>query len=145
MCLPVPGACQVSSHVAARIQNLRPIGSQSSLTMPRILFASESEPKDESVVASPDAATPKSDSLDDSTATSRDGYGEHALQLHSDREIIKARDNLHPYVQTLSISNLEDCVALENAVFPEHERCSRGKVGRILVHSIFCNFRPPCL
>ena len=35
---------------------------------------------------------------------------------------------LHPHVQTLSIDDLEACVALENAAFPENERCSREKV-----------------
>jgi hypothetical protein len=37
-------------------------------------------------------------------------------------------DELHPYTQILSLSNLAACVALENAAFPEHERCSRDKV-----------------
>jgi len=36
-------------------------------------------------------------------------------------------DNLHPYTQILGPSNLEQCVALEDAAFPEHERCSREK------------------
>jgi len=108
--------------------------------MPRDWFASDSDPKDESVVASPDAATPRSESIDDSTDIGSHGDnestihrgmagGHSALQLHADRENIKERNNLHPYVQTLSISNLEGCLALENAVFPEHERCSRAKVG----------------
>lgn len=35
-------------------------------------------------------------------------------------------DELHPFVQLLSVSNVEDCVAVENA-FPEAERCSRDK------------------
>lgn len=106
--------------------------------MPRELFASDSDPRDESVVASPDAASPRSGGVHESTGSGRDGSDEmnreevregKALQLHGDRTKIKAMGNLHPYVQTLSISNLEDCVALENAVFPEHERCSREKVG----------------
>jgi hypothetical protein len=37
-------------------------------------------------------------------------------------------DDLHPYTQILSLSNLEACVALEQGTFPEHERCSRDKV-----------------
>lgn len=37
-------------------------------------------------------------------------------------------DDLHPYTQILSLSNLEACVALEYGAFPEHERCSRDKV-----------------
>lgn len=36
-------------------------------------------------------------------------------------------DDLHPFVQLLSVSNVNDCVEVENA-FPEHERCSRDKV-----------------
>ncbi|KAJ5087681.1 hypothetical protein N7456_011297 [Penicillium angulare] len=35
-------------------------------------------------------------------------------------------DELHPFVQLLSASNVEDCVAVEDA-FPEQERCSRDK------------------
>ena len=42
-------------------------------------------------------------------------------------------ENLHPYVQVLSISDLESCVALENAAFPESERCSREKVSLLIV------------
>ena len=37
-------------------------------------------------------------------------------------------DNLHPYTQILSLSDLEACIAVEEAAFPEHERCSREKV-----------------
>jgi hypothetical protein len=36
-------------------------------------------------------------------------------------------DELHPFVQLLSLSNVEDCVRVEEA-FPERERCSREKV-----------------
>ena len=39
-----------------------------------------------------------------------------------------ARNELHPYIQALSLSDLESCVALENAIFPPQERCSREKV-----------------
>lgn len=39
-------------------------------------------------------------------------------------------DNLHPFTQILGPSNANACVALENATFPEHERCSKEKVGR---------------
>lgn len=31
-------------------------------------------------------------------------------------------DSLHPYVSTLGLADLESCVALENAAFPENER-----------------------
>ncbi|OJD14787.1 hypothetical protein AJ78_04909 [Emergomyces pasteurianus Ep9510] len=36
-------------------------------------------------------------------------------------------DELHPFVQLLSLSNVEDCLAVE-AVFPENERCSLEKI-----------------
>lgn len=36
-------------------------------------------------------------------------------------------DELHPFVQVLNVSNVDDCVSVENS-FPEHERCSRDKV-----------------
>jgi hypothetical protein len=36
--------------------------------------------------------------------------------------------DLHPFAQILSLSDLEACVALESAAFPEHERCSKDKV-----------------
>lgn len=36
-------------------------------------------------------------------------------------------DELHPFVQVLTESNVEDCVTVEQA-FPEQERCSREKV-----------------
>jgi hypothetical protein len=36
-------------------------------------------------------------------------------------------DDLHPFVQLLSTSNVEDCVKVE-AAFPEQERCSHDKV-----------------
>lgn len=35
-------------------------------------------------------------------------------------------DELHPFVQTLNLSNVDDCVKVESA-FPESERCSREK------------------
>lgn len=105
--------------------------------MPRDLFISDS--KDDSLVASPRPSTPTPDRTEVATATGNDGYREFTIHrdestdynAHQLRGIqVKANDenNLHPYVQTLSLSDLESCVALENAVFPEHERCSREKV-----------------
>ncbi|KAI9678328.1 MAG: Nucleolar GTP-binding protein 1 [Caeruleum heppii] len=34
----------------------------------------------------------------------------------------------HPYVRPLTLADVESCLALENATFPEHERCSREKL-----------------
>lgn len=97
----------------------------------------------DSFVASPESQTPRLDASESSsTATGLDGYNEFTIhrqegsgkqtsaqQLRTNRAKINQRNDLHPYVQTLSLSNLESCVALENAVFPEEERCSREKVG----------------
>lgn len=45
-------------------------------------------------------------------------------------------DDLHPFVQTMSLVDLESCLALENACFEEHERESRKTVRSII--SIYC-------
>lgn len=98
--------------------------------MPREIFTSDS--KGDSLVASPGPSTPRQD------ATADDGHQGFTIHRDETREPgahqfiggqhRAEKDNLHPYVQTLSLSNLESCVALENAVFPEQERCSREKV-----------------
>lgn len=51
----------------------------------------------------------------------------------------KELNDLHPYVQTLTIADLESCVALENAAFPEQERCSREKVGSCVMVFVVIN------
>ncbi len=105
--------------------------------MPRDLFTSDT--KDDSLVASPRPSTPTPDRTEVATATGNDGYREFTIhrdestgpsvrQLRGSQVNADEKDNLHPYVQTLSQSDLESCVALENAVFPEEERCSREKV-----------------
>ena len=38
------------------------------------------------------------------------------------------RDELHPYTQTLSLSDIESCIRLEEETFPPNERCTREKV-----------------
>ena len=45
------------------------------------------------------------------------------------------RDKLHPYTQTLSLSDIESCILLEEAAFPPNERCTREKVRRASTHS----------
>lgn len=37
------------------------------------------------------------------------------------------RNELHPFVQTLTLSNLDSCVQLENATFPPNEAASKEK------------------
>lgn len=117
--------------------------------MPQDLFS-------DSLVASPESQTPRFDSFDASDAsiaTGNDGYNEFTIhrqegkrttaqQLRTNRAKISERNDLHPYVQTLSLSHLDSCVALENAVFSEEERCSREKVGpleAVLFEIHFCH------
>jgi hypothetical protein len=38
------------------------------------------------------------------------------------------RDELHPYTQTINLSNVDSCVLLEEAAFPPAERATREKV-----------------
>ena len=38
------------------------------------------------------------------------------------------RDQLHPYTQSLKLSDVESCVRLEEETFPPNERCTREKV-----------------
>ena len=100
------------------------------------------------LVASPETRTPKPEESEE-TATREDSYREFTIH-RDDREIsmqflregrAKAdeRNDLHPYVQTLSFSNLESCLALENAIFPPQERCSRDRVcASITLNSSLC-------
>ena len=103
--------------------------------MPRDLFAPQdaSEP---TLTTSPLPKTPQSGGA--STDTGEDGDNE--FTIHGDgplgsnalvpdwRARANGKNDLHPYVQTLSRSNVDSCVALENTVFPENERCSKEKV-----------------
>jgi hypothetical protein len=47
------------------------------------------------------------------------------------------RDKIHPYTQTLKESDIDSCVKLEEATFPENERCTREKVSRMPFNEAF--------
>lgn len=97
--------------------------------MPRDLFAQNQE---EGMTESPDAQTPKA-------GEPMESNGYHDFAIHSGdpdqnypqalRRSKKAQRKaaLHPYVQTLSIADLDSCERLERSCFPE-ERCIREKV-----------------
>lgn len=57
-----------------------------------------------------------------------DGEGNDSLFAQIADQRNERRDRLHPYTQTLTLNDIESCVLLEAATFPEHERCSREKV-----------------
>ncbi|KAL9123971.1 MAG: hypothetical protein Q9217_006650, partial [Psora testacea] len=100
------------------------------------LFPSSPPPPPPLIVASPEPQFPKPVGCEEA-ATNNASYND--FTIHRDErqtsmqhlQLTKAKANgmneLHPYVQTLSLSNLESCIALENAIFPENERCSREK------------------
>lgn len=44
-------------------------------------------------------------------------------------QAIEAIKHLHPYAALLGVGDVESCVLLENATFPENQRASREKVG----------------
>jgi len=75
--------------------------------MPRGLFARRSA-DDGPWTADPDARTPE--------------FGGFSSQLQPSKGVATHNDSLHPYVSTLGLADLESCVALENAAFPENER-----------------------
>ncbi|MCJ1478212.1 hypothetical protein MMC13_006888 [Lambiella insularis] len=58
----------------------------------------------------------------------RDESEDREMQLSNTLRRGDEKDRLHPYVQLLSISDLEGCVELEKAALPEPERCSREKL-----------------
>lgn len=62
-----------------------------------------------------------------------------AVGVNAQEREIRTKNDLHPYVQTLSLADLESCVALENAAFPEEERCSREKVREPALY-LFLNY-----
>lgn len=72
------------------------------------------------------------------------------MGVNAQEREIRTKNDLHPYVQTLSLADLESCVALENAAFPEEERCSREKVSEPALYLFFnllflwsvCDFPP---
>ena len=101
--------------------------------MPRDLFASASPPQ--GVFASPESRTPRAADEDQNRDEDQNAFTIHrderqmGLQMLRDsRARADDRNELHPFVQTLSLSNLESCLALEEAIFPPQERCSRERV-----------------
>ncbi len=75
--------------------------------MPRGLFARRNA-DDGPRSASPDASNPEIIGF--------------SGQAQSSKGDAMQNENLHPYVSTLGLADLESCVALENAAFPENER-----------------------
>jgi hypothetical protein len=59
----------------------------------------------------------------------RDSKSESASpNLPATSPVDEKRDKLHPYVQTLNMTDLKSCVALENACFSAEEAASPEKV-----------------
>ena len=100
--------------------------------MPRDIF-----PGDLILTASPEAKTPRPPAFSEQDASINqflnNNHDDSDKDLQRSDKLRESDENLHPYVQILSISDLESCVALENAAFPESERCSREKASPFIV------------
>ncbi|MCJ1485707.1 hypothetical protein MMC06_005882, partial [Schaereria dolodes] len=98
--------------------------------MPRDLFSTSAELPDST--ASPTNQVLETGSIPFQTVHNqfiihRSASEDREVQLSRSMRNAEDENNLHPYVQTLSLSDLDSCVALEEDAFPEHERCSREK------------------
>lgn len=99
-------------------------------TMPRDIQALVEEHRLQGMpqlTKSPEDGAPPANPIDD--FDDREDERKVLRQLgHNDR-----RNELHPYVQTLSIGDIESCIKLEDASFPPQEvRCT---VSAIPLHS----------
>jgi hypothetical protein len=101
-----------------------------STTMPRDL---EAIAKEDNLQGMP-PITKSPDTLDEEDRPPR---GMTLIDMEDEEAMINAlsqrnekRDELHPYTQTLKESDIESCVKLEEATFPENERCTREKVSQ---------------
>lgn len=92
--------------------------------MPRDLTALAADVQDEAVsnlhqlTKSPESVS--SDVLADASDPSMNSITSSAP--------LSKRDHLHPYTQTLTVTDVDSCVRLEDATFPPQERCTREKV-----------------
>lgn len=69
--------------------------------------------------------SPGDDELSGMPGLSREYSGDllmHNMQKES------LRDQLHPYLRSLTLSDVDSCVKLEESTFPPQERCTREKV-----------------
>nr|POF00927.1 hypothetical protein CFP56_20875 [Quercus suber] len=93
-------------------------------------------PRDLATLATQDSSssmpeiTKSPEAFDDHSSSSSAAGAEHdepsleAGSLHQDSK----RDELHPYVQGLTESDVDSCTLLEEQAFPPQERCTREKV-----------------
>ena len=66
----------------------------------------------------------------DRTTMSAEDEGTMFDQLANRNEKL---DELHPYTNTLKLSDIESCVRLEEETFPPQERCTREKVSLLVL------------
>jgi hypothetical protein len=99
---------------------------------------SDDQEKPAVLTESPDKAHPAEDSptTEPSNRFVVVGKGQDSSNEPPESRTIRA---LHPYTRPLTISDLESCIALENAAFDEHERCTPEKVSPFFnCHVPFC-------
>ena len=100
---------------------------------PDLFFKQSDEEHPLTLTRSPESQASNSTGLGDQndSALSRNDLSLANAQLRSKGANIIVRNDLHPYVQSLSLADVDSCVALENTAFPEQERCSREKVSHV--------------
>ena len=98
--------------------------------MPRDLLAG----RDRQPVGQSGPTAPQADTTETNTNTHEDTDTEADREAQEDATTqdarIEAIKHLHPYAALLGLSDVDSCLALEEATFPEHQRASREKVGK---------------
>jgi hypothetical protein len=80
------------------------------------------------------------DGFDDFIEVDHDDASEFSFLFHRRPKLHQSPlADLHPFVQLLSLSNVDDCVDVE-AAFPEHERSTREKVRSKIRSSLFVTY-----
>lgn len=65
------------------------------------------------------------------TDSEREGPMDADVEAFSEQsKQIEAIKHLHPYACLLGLSDVDSCLKLEEATFPEHQRATREKVGK---------------
>lgn len=73
---------------------------------------------------------PSADLPGTDTEASREQQEDHQASQQAQDARIEAIKHLHPYAAILGLSDVESCLALEDATFPEQHRATREKVGK---------------
>ena len=99
--------------------------------MPRDLSSLLSQATENTLQSMPQLSSQNKEAGSNMTADhdhDQDSYSDTTEYMDELGQSNAKRDPLHPYTQTLSLSDIESCIRLEDAAFPPQERCTREKV-----------------